>query len=115
MRDFDAYYVLDGDVVRKTTRDEAFDWLSTDETKKFIAQEDVGRFYVSTVFMIQDHGLTDSGPPVVFETMVFEREEDGNLNMTGVFTERCATLAEARAMHARTCERVRAGEIPESD
>ena len=31
---------------------------------------------VSTVFLMIDHGLSDQGPPLVFETMIFGGERD---------------------------------------
>jgi hypothetical protein len=47
---------------------------------------------VSTVFLAIDHAR--SGPPMVFETMVFGGDRDG-------LQERCSTWVEAVAMHDR--------------
>lgn len=113
MRDLDIYYVLDGREVRATSQEAAYDWLLADENRKRVAEDTIGRFYVSTVFMIHDHNLVGSGPPIVFETMVFEQDKDGNLDMTGVYTDRCSTYDEAERMHARTCDAIRAGDLPE--
>lgn len=44
-------------------------WLEHDKNR-FVAQEHVGEFWVSTVFMGLDHNWGD-GPPLLFETMVF--------------------------------------------
>ena len=42
-----------------------------------VAKTDLGDIRVSTVFLGLDHSLGD-GPPLLFETMVFERREDGS-------------------------------------
>ena len=48
---------------------------------------------VSTIFLGIDHSF-GSGPPLLFETMVFGGEHDGH-------QERCSTWEEAEAMHKR--------------
>jgi hypothetical protein len=55
---------------------------------------------VSTVFLGVNHGLSD-GPPLVFETMVFDGPMDG-------YQERCSTWQEAEEIHERVCAEVRA-------
>ena len=61
----------------------------------------VEKIMVSTVFLGLDHGYNENGPPILFETLVFNgplRDE----------MDRCATWDEAEAMHLAMVERVRA-------
>jgi hypothetical protein len=44
-------------------------WLE-DSQQRVVKQEDVGPFWVSTVFLGLDHNWGD-GPPLLFETMIF--------------------------------------------
>lgn len=74
----------------------------------------MGDFWVSTVFLTHDHSRDKDGPPIVFETMVFRRDDKGELDMGGEYTDRCSTYDEAVAMHKRACDGVRAGTIPEA-
>jgi predicted cobalt transporter CbtA len=56
---------------------------------------------VSTVWIGIDHRFGDDGPPLIFETMVFNRAEGwGELDC-----ERYSTEAEAVAGHAAMCEK----------
>lgn len=106
------YYILVGRIVKKVGRDECYAWLETQgEEIRRVAASDIGQFWVSTVFETMDHGFSDAGLPVVFETMVFERGPDGTLDMTGIYTDRCSTYDDAEKMHAAACERVRSGVI----
>lgn len=69
-------------------------WQRVDDTQ-------VGMWRVSTVFLSLDHSFAESGPPVVFETMVFGPGEiDQNC-------ERYCTWDEAVAGHKAMVERVR--------
>lgn len=76
-------------------------WASWMETgNRVVAQTKLGASFVSTVFLGIDHAWGD-GPPVLFETMVFEgplaREMD-----------RYGTWEEAEAGHAEMVKRVKA-------
>jgi hypothetical protein len=53
-----------------------------------------GEIFISTVFLGLDHRYSGTGPPIVFETMVFGGPNDG-------YQERCCTWREAKAMHRR--------------
>jgi hypothetical protein len=53
-----------------------------------------GDVRVSTVFLGLDHSFRDTGPPILFETMVF-------LEHDGIEQERYSTWAEAEEGHAR--------------
>ena len=54
---------------------------------------------VSTVFLGLDHSFSASGPPVLFETMVF-------VNGSSETCERYSTWAEAEEGHARTVDQI---------
>lgn len=67
-----------------------------EEGDRIIKQEYVGNAYVSTVFLGLDHryGFKDEPDlPVVFETMVFME------NWNGEYQERCCTYEQALEMH----------------
>lgn len=64
-----------------------------------VNRTDVRGSTVSTVFLVIDHSFSNTGPPILFETMVFGGPLDGE-------QERCATWAEAQAMHERMVARV---------
>lgn len=63
-----------------------------------------GGVLVSTVFLGLDHGFTDGGAPILFETMVFH---DGE----GVEMERCSTWLEAEDQHRRVVTRAKQGAL----
>src|SRR5882757_3426775 len=52
---------------------------------------------VSTVFLGLDHSFGSSGPPILFETMIFGGEHDQ-------YQERYSTWEEAEAGHKRAVE-----------
>src|SRR5262245_48559522 len=54
---------------------------------------------LSTVFLTFDHNLLGKGPPVLFETMLFGQQGQGDL-----YCERYHTWAEAEAGHARVLQ-----------
>lgn len=55
---------------------------------------------VSTVFLGHDHQYFEGGPPLLYETLVFEGPHDGEM-------ARYTTRAEALAGHRAMCEVVR--------
>jgi hypothetical protein len=62
---------------------------------------------ISTVFLGMDHNFILSGPPVLFETMIFGGEHDG-------YQERYRTWDEAEAGHRVAVELVKNSEQPGS-
>lgn len=72
---------------------------------KRVAADTIGDLWVSTVWMGLDHSW-GSGPPLIFETMVFG---DGPW---GDWQDRYASEAEALAGHQRIVAAIRAGEDP---
>ena len=53
--------------------------------------------WVSTVWLGIDHSFRDDGPPIIFETMVFQSYEPLGSELE---TKRYSTLGEAKAGHA---------------
>src|SRR5271157_2085879 len=62
----------DKDIVECTLEE----WCSTydrDDTQRVVKQENVGKFWVSTVFLGIDHNFGFRDPtPILFETMIFD-------------------------------------------
>ena len=69
--------------------------------KRRVAETQVGRFRVSTVFLGLDHGF-GLRPLLLFETMIFSDIEDAY-----DYQERCSTWAEAKAMHREAVAQAR--------
>lgn len=85
------------------------EWAAAFETRrdqKRVAETTLpnGR-WVSTVWLGLDHSF-GSGPPLIFETMVFPSKDD----MGDLDSDRYSTEAEALAGHARLCEKWTAAE-----
>ena len=69
-------------------------WVRLFEDERHIGDDELGDVRVSTVWIGLDHGLGLSGPPLIFETMIFGGELDGHI-------WRYSSETEARAGHAR--------------
>ena len=74
-----------------------------DHEYKVVAQHWVRGWMVSTVWLGLDHGFGMSGPPVIFETMVFPPgdEAGGDGVIAERYCERYPTEAAAQAGHDR--------------
>ena len=84
------------------TRDEYFALLiAIDQNYKRVAATDVRGVRLSTVWLGLDHGY--DGEPLIFETMQFGGEGDGNI-------ERYSTLEEAQAGHDAWVKRIQESE-----
>lgn len=99
-----GHYILDDDhnVIAVDLMTWAM-WL--EDSKRVIKQDWVhgpfGVQFVSTVFLGLDHNFFDTGPPVLFETMLF----NGPLNN---YADRYRTWDEALTGHAVMCAKARA-------
>lgn len=90
------YFILDNSLVEPI--EASFDQWSeqmSSAAHRLVAQDDVGRFLVSTIFTGLAVSLRANAPPLLWETMVFE---DGN--PSEVAQERYTSRAEALAGHA---------------
>lgn len=74
---------------------------------KHIAQETVDDKWVSTVWLGLNHNWFDIGPPLIFETMVFEHKDYGHQ----IYCERYSTWQQAEEGHKRAVKWVKNGSI----
>jgi len=90
------YYVYDlesGIPVMEPNQEKAWAFL---DAHKIVEQTDLASCWISTVFLSWDHQY-GSGPPLVFETMVFSSSK----NLHEIDACRYTTLEEAVAGHKR--------------
>jgi len=83
---------------------------SRSEQDVHVADTYIGEYWVSTVWLGTDHSF-GSGPPLIFETMIFVRTEgDTRVGAEGFdgWMDRYATEAAALAGHDQACAMVRA-------
>lgn len=81
---------------------DAREWVrlfKSDEYKR-VALDAVGPVRVSTVWLGLDHSFNGDSAPLIFETMVFEGDSDGDC-------ERYTTLTEAQRGHEAMLAKVR--------
>lgn len=97
MRSRPMYYIIKPDHSFEPVDDFTFQ----DPAERLVAIDNVGDIGISTVFLNIDHRLIGDGEPILFETMVFGGEIDGEMM-------RYRTWDEAMAGHAAMVERVRA-------
>ena len=83
---------------------ELMEWgrLSEDKEYKIIKQENIGKYWISTVWLGLGHNF-DDGVPLIFETMVFERK-DGKVDFLALDCDRYSTLKEAEEGHKKMVE-----------
>ena len=99
-------YILDGhNPVPARSLMEWTNWFVENQALRRVAEDTVGEVKISTVFLGIDYSFDSSGPPTLFETMIF----GGPHNQ---WQKRCATWDEAEAIHARAVKLVRGGETP---
>lgn len=81
-------------------------WMGDDDNCR-IRLDQVGDSRISTVFLGLDHRFGGEGPPILFETMIFDSENEG------CFQERYTTRAQAIARHEQIVAMVRDGRLKE--
>lgn len=91
------YYILNSDHSIGTAKD-VHEWASFFESldKRIVKHDMVGKHLVSTVFLGIDHNFFGKGPPILFETMIFDLDEE--------YQTRCSTWDEAVVMHQEAIE-----------
>jgi hypothetical protein len=82
---------------------EEYVWLVSQE--RHVGDTTVGPYRISTVWLGINYGFSPSGPPIIFETMVFDTRRK---ELVDEYLERYATLEQARRGHANTVGMVRA-------
>lgn len=100
-------YILDadGNPVPVEDADEWSLWYGTAD--RVVAQTQIGKFGVSTVFLGIDHNFY-GGPPLVFETAVFhDLGDDVDFGFADI-KRRYSTRAEALAGHQQICDQIEA-------
>ena len=104
------FYKLDKDGVPRTVSMEEWAFMFEDVGSRVVKQEHVHDVLVSTVFLGFDHNYRPDGPPILWETMVFEENRTNDKRDKERFpvverdgyTERCSGNKEqAEAMHDR--------------
>lgn len=92
------FYGKDGEPISFRT------WGELRERGDFrIAETTVGRYWVSTVWLGINHNYLGD-PPLIFETMVFDRDRDDMLDQ---YMERYSTVQQAKQGHEHIVEMVR--------
>jgi hypothetical protein len=96
------HYILDEQ--RNTIPCDLMTWAASieDHAARRVDQTVIGEVRVSTMFLGLDHSF-GSGPPLLFETMVFGGPLDQEM-------DRCTTWEQAEAQHAAMCKRVSASQ-----
>lgn len=70
----DHYILLPNHTLAKADLMTWAEWYQTDPTARRVAETETEFFWVSTVFLGVNYNWSPSGPPIVFETMVFDRQ-----------------------------------------
>jgi hypothetical protein len=95
------YYNMDGKPI------DMMEWAKSYQGNRHVGDTEIrfrGHVYrVSTVLLGLDHNFYSSGPPIIFETMVFEDGDMGGLD----FQRRYSTKEQARRGHREAVRWVR--------
>lgn len=77
---------------------------------KIIKQDQIDRYFISTVWLGLNHALFRKHPPMIFETMIFVKQEEGEPEPEDpwhLYQQRYSTEEEARKGHddaVSTCQ-----------
>jgi hypothetical protein len=82
-------------------------WFAGHEEERIVKKTEIGHFEISTVFLGLDHNFLPDGPPLIYETMVFDRSREGMEKFSELACERYSTLELTRLGHEEHCDRVR--------
>lgn len=93
----DMYYILEGHETKKATFKEWAEWYGK-RPERHVADETINGSRISTVFLGINHAY-DSGPLLLFETLVFGGKLDGEM-------DRYTTWEQAEAGHKEMVGRV---------
>lgn len=98
-RRYYGYYVLAPDHTPRPA--DLWEWAAMLENgdARRVAVDSIADADVSTVFLGLDHNYHRSGPPILFETMVFDVSDEPGVTIEEYQT-RCSTWDEAVEMHA---------------
>jgi hypothetical protein len=85
-------------------------WMEVNNHRRIVAQTELGKLLVSTVFLSLDHNFFPSDSPVLWETMVFGAAEDELTDWYG-FQKRYDSHAAAVRGHWEIVDEVKNGII----
>lgn len=68
-----------------------------------VCQEKIEGYFISTVFLGINHGW-GNGPPLLFETMIFDQNVEPNKCWQEIYTDRYSTFQQAEAGHIEAVE-----------
>lgn len=84
--------------------------LHEDPEYKILVQTHLSECWVSTVWLGIDHNFFGSGPPIIFESMVFPLDEAGYVSFSDELDQRrYATEQEAQAGHEALIRKYKKG------
>ena len=93
------HYILGPNHLAIPVRD-TMEWARWFEVNdRTVAQEYVGHYMVSTIFLGLDHQWSPGGPPLLFETMIFNHAEWASHYYDEKYQDRCGTWDDAIDMH----------------
>lgn len=94
------YYNFDG---KEITLEE---WVVLFESKdRLLYRSENNKYVVSTVFLGLEHGKDGQDRPLIFESMVFGKREDGTCDYLDLDCRRTHTLEEITNAHQDLCEK----------
>lgn len=100
------HYILDHN--KEPIEADLMTWARWFETaNRTVKATDIGEVRISTVFLGLDHSFSETGPPILYETMVFGGPLDE-------FQWRYSSREAALAGHARAVAKVEAGDTDDS-
>lgn len=87
--------------------DNLSEWGKKYSDTRRVAQTMVGPYRVSTVFLGIDHNHFRDGPPLLFETMIFDDSKVRRRNQELDYQKRFSTWEEAEAGHDKAIDYAR--------
>ena len=80
-------------------------WQKENQEQRKVAKDQVGKYRISTLFLGLDHSFRRGGPPLIFETMIFEGD-----GWTDLYVDRYSTWKEAEEGHKKAVGLAKTGE-----
>jgi hypothetical protein len=104
-----AKYILNSDGEPERCDDDLERWAIWFEfADRSVLQDRYNTLLVSTIFLSLDHSFSRSGPPVLWETMVFDERDDGHRTALEDYTRRYTSKLDALEGHREVCIQIEA-------